>query len=220
MNLRQIVYLLIICVVFILTFFLGKNKFSQKVRTDLIPEKETKNLSEAKKAGEEFCNCLQKFGAPKEYEYALAICKGQVIQKYPFLKLFFVNLDTPYLKHKVSNQEFYKHFGKWRDFQEYLDKNCKNISEPSPQSLADCKCEEIPNPSSYNFLYKICNHIKKNKLDVYPASPCGYQIRDISEDTLEGKPVIRVNLNCCHLGDGAYFDKETKELIHFWVGDI
>jgi hypothetical protein len=221
MKLRQIVFLLIICAVFISTFYLAKHNFSQRVEPDNSPNKETKILSIAEKAGEEFCNCMQKHGAPKEYDYALAICEGEAIKKYPFLRLFYINLDKPYLKDDVTREQFYKHFANFGEFQDYLEKNCSYFTTgPTPQSLADCKCEENPNPSSYNFLFKICNHIKKNKLNVYPASPCGYQIRDISEVTLDnGKLAIRVDLDCCYLGGGAFFDKETKELTHFWVGD-
>lgn len=86
----------------------------------------------------------------------------------------------------------------------------------------------VENPDPDGYLVKICKYIKIKGYDVAPADPIKYKIKTIEdgeysrwEDHEEiTTEAIVVRLNCCFLGDIAYFDKNTKEVIGFDVGDL
>lgn len=48
--------------------------------------------------------------------------------------------------------------------------------------------------------------------------PCKYKIKEVSFEMVSGREMIRVELSCCYLGDVAYFDKETKNLVKISYG--
>ncbi|MFN8454120.1 MAG: hypothetical protein U0401_05505 [Anaerolineae bacterium] len=68
------------------------------------------------------------------------------------------------------------------------------------------------------YLFKICSYIQEKKIDVSPANPHEYRIKQIEERTQGKKEVIWVYLSCCYLGDMAIIDKATGEVIDFQLG--
>lgn len=81
--------------------------------------------------------------------------------------------------------------------------------------ISECPCYHRENDPD-DYLFKICNYIKSN--DRYSDLPCRYRIKEISSDTQSGKAVTKVELTCCFLGDVAYFDPSSKELISISYG--
>ena len=80
------------------------------------------------------------------------------------------------------------------------------------------KCN--PKNDGKEYLFKICKYIEDNNINVSPADPTKYIIKDVIEgEEYEGKEVFIVWLDCCDTGDSAYFDKETGEIIFFSQGD-
>ena len=81
--------------------------------------------------------------------------------------------------------------------------------------VQECRCSrKETDPDDY--LFKICNYVKAQ--DRYSNLPCKYTIKSISHDTLQGTAVRKVELTCCYLGDVAYFDEETDEIIKIYYG--
>jgi hypothetical protein len=81
--------------------------------------------------------------------------------------------------------------------------------------IGECPCTRQENdPNGY--LFKICEYIKKE--DRYSDLPCRYDVKSVETDTLDGRTVAKVILTCCFLGDIAYFDFKTKELIRISYG--
>ncbi len=88
-----------------------------------------------------------------------------------------------------------------------LDKKQSDISE--------CACKHgDDDPDDY--LFKICEHIKME--DRYSDLPCRYSIRQITKDSIDSRLAIKVELTCCYLGDIAFFDAQTKDLIKLYYG--
>lgn len=89
--------------------------------------------------------------------------------------------------------------------------------------IGDCV---IQNPDPDGYLFKICQYLKAHHLNVSPANPTKYKIIGIEEGEYSrwenGKKItteaIIIKLNCCYLGDFAFIDKKTKEVIGFRVG--
>jgi uncharacterized protein YacL len=87
----------------------------------------------------------------------------------------------------------------------------------------------IENPDPDGYLVKICKYLKAHEdtINVAPANPIKYNIKSIEDGEYwrieNGKEIaikaIIVKLDCCYMGDIAYIDKETKEVIGFSVGD-
>jgi hypothetical protein len=108
------------------------------------------------------------------------------------------------------------------------------ICIPDPTELATCMCSEnkcqkilkeecnIENPDPDGYLLKICEYLKEHKDTIFiePADPTKYNIESIEEGEYEGRDVYVIRLDCCHMGDIAWIDKETKEVISFSPGDI
>lgn len=78
-----------------------------------------------------------------------------------------------------------------------------------------CECERNEN-DKYDYLFKVCKYLK-SKGDV-SFQPCKYKIAAVSKSKYNGREAIEVNLDCCYLGDRAYFDPITNELISFSYG--
>jgi hypothetical protein len=68
------------------------------------------------------------------------------------------------------------------------------------------------------YLTTICNYIQANQVNVAPADPYQYQIKQIEERTENGEPVIWVFLNCCGMGDIAVIDKASGQVVSFRAG--
>lgn len=68
------------------------------------------------------------------------------------------------------------------------------------------------------FLSKIISYIKDNKIDTAPAIPNQYNISSIEEGQYKDQEVWVVYLDCCFLGDIAYINKNTLQVIGFVTG--
>ncbi len=66
------------------------------------------------------------------------------------------------------------------------------------------------------YLYKICEYLTLN--NKYSTLPSRYNIRSVKMDTLNRQEVIAVELTCCYLGDIAYFDPVSKDLLSLKYG--
>lgn len=78
-----------------------------------------------------------------------------------------------------------------------------------------CVCEKrSDDPNEY--LYQICKYLQLN--GVKGVQPCKYKIIEVRETIFDKKVVNEVTLDCCYLGDRAYFDKITNELVSFSFG--
>ena len=58
------------------------------------------------------------------------------------------------------------------------------------------------------------------KLIEWTDLPCRYLIRDIDTVIFKGKRTIKVSLTCCYLGDEAYFDPLTKDILEMYYGGM
>lgn len=139
------------------------------------------------------------------------------------LMLFPVRIEyklKPEFRDKQTRFEFVQDIGE-REVKfgfNSLPVNIQNIIPLAPPkwAITECKCEPREDDAN-GYLYKICIYLKEQG-EKYSDVPCNYSIREVEVDTLNGKQVVRVNLNCCYLGDVALFDSATKELIDFSYG--
>lgn len=139
------------------------------------------------------------------------------------LMLFPVRIEyklDPRFRDKQPRSEFVQNIGE-RIVRFSYNSLPVNIQDMIPlvepkQAISECKCEPKSDDSN-GYLYKVCIYLKERG-EKYSDAPCNYGIRSIEEDTLNGKKVVRVDLNCCYLGDRAFFDPATKELIDFRYG--
>ncbi|MBL0744980.1 hypothetical protein JI741_27365 [Chryseolinea sp. Jin1] len=84
-----------------------------------------------------------------------------------------------------------------------------------PSDISECACtHRDDDPDDY--LFKICEYTKM--MDRYSDLPCRYEIRQISEDSINAQLAIKVELTCCYLGDIAFFDKQTNRLLKISYG--
>ena len=90
----------------------------------------------------------------------------------------------------------------------------------------ECVIKE-PDPDGY--LLKICRYLREHEETIIPnKEPDDYSIISIEEgkySRFEGDEyivtdVLVIRLDCCYMGDLAYVDKETKEVIGFSPGDM
>ncbi|WP_442588117.1 hypothetical protein ACSBL2_18910 [Pedobacter sp. AW31-3R] len=58
--------------------------------------------NDAKKASDQYCNCMIENGYPDQNLYAVTICHAQLIKKYRFYKLFFIDRRSDVLSQKMS----------------------------------------------------------------------------------------------------------------------
>jgi hypothetical protein len=85
----------------------------------------------------------------------------------------------------------------------------------SQANATECISRE-DDPEGY--LFKICTYIKEQNLDVSPGYPDAYNIRKIEEGEHQGREVFTIYLDCCYMGDIAYIDKQSGEVIDFRLG--
>jgi hypothetical protein len=79
-----------------------------------------------------------------------------------------------------------------------------------------CDCNTVDRKKKDGeVLYKICKYITDNKLNSEPANPCEFKVRRIEDDTLNGKSIYRVTLNCSYMGDVILIDKQTNEVFSY-----
>jgi len=83
-----------------------------------------------------------------------------------------------------------------------------------------CDCETINRKAKDGeILYQICKYVTDNKMTAKPANPCEWKIREMKDDTLNGKQVIKVIMSCCFMGDQIIIDKETNKVIGYIPSD-
>ncbi|ALI98312.1 hypothetical protein [Rufibacter tibetensis] len=139
------------------------------------------------------------------------------------LVLFPVRIEyklKPRFRDKQPRSEFVQNVG-GRELRFGFNSLPVNIQKMTPlvepkREITECKCE-LKEDDVNGYLYKVCIYLKEQE-SKYSDVPCTYGVRNIVADTLDGRNVIRVDLNCCYLGDRAYFDPATKELIDFSYG--
>jgi hypothetical protein len=66
---------------------------------------------------------------------------------------------------------------------------------------------------------KICEYLVEQEISVKPGRPDQYDILRIEQGEFEGQEVEIVFLDCCLMGDVAYIDSDTGEVIGFRLGD-
>lgn len=66
------------------------------------------------------------------------------------------------------------------------------------------------------YLYKICEYLTLH--NKYSTLPSRYKIKSLKMITLDRRQVIVVELTCCYLGNIAYFDPVSKELLSLKLG--
>jgi hypothetical protein len=139
------------------------------------------------------------------------------------LRLFPIKIKyklKPEFRNKPARSKFIQDIGK-RQVQFNFNSLPIDIQDLVPLAkpkweIKECQCE--PKQGDVNeYLFKICNYLKGRE-SKYSDVPCSYRVRKIETDTLNGSEVVRVDLNCCYLGDVAYFDPKTKELLEFRNG--
>jgi hypothetical protein len=75
-----------------------------------------------------------------------------------------------------------------------------------------CDCTTIDRKANDGeTLYKICKYLIDNRQNTEPGNPCEWTIREIKNDTLNGKEITRIKLTCCYMGDEIIIDKEQMK---------
>ncbi|MGC3945585.1 MAG: hypothetical protein QM762_13880 [Chryseolinea sp.] len=83
--------------------------------------------------------------------------------------------------------------------------------------IHECECKhDDSDPNDY--LFKICEFVKA--ADKFSDLPCRYHIRNVDTTLFKGENMIKVSLTCCYLGDEAYFDPVTKEIVDMYYGGM
>ncbi len=70
-----------------------------------------------------------------------------------------------------------------------------------------------------HYLRAICQYIADHEIDVSPADPLQYAVKDLQYSTApDGRETVWVFLNCCYMGDYAIIDVATGEVLEFRAG--
>lgn len=56
----------------------------------------------AEKAAQDYCECMKANGSPEQYKYAFTVCEGEMVKKYHYYKLFYVDMADEKLDKKVG----------------------------------------------------------------------------------------------------------------------
>jgi hypothetical protein len=95
------------------------------------------------------------------------------------------------------------------------------MRQPKANNNSDVKLPYsivVSEEQEQDFLKKISEYITKNKIDVSPGTPNGYKISSIEMVNYQGKPRYAIHLDCCYLGDIAYIDPHTYQVMGFVTG--
>ncbi|MEZ4767080.1 MAG: hypothetical protein R2844_01475 [Caldilineales bacterium] len=107
-------------------------------------------------------------------------------------------------------------------YPETPDRKIPQRSYRATVSIAPLATDDCPlhadDPDGY--LTLICRYVHEQGIDVKPADPATYAIKEVQDSTENGRPVARVFLNCCGMGDSAVIDRETGEVLAFRTGDF
>jgi len=105
-----------------------------------------------------------------------------------------------------------------------LCKKYYGIETESECKTKVCGCPDeciIKNPDPDGYLLKICKYLQEHKDTIIPnKNPNEYNIKEVEEGVYQDKNVLVIRLDCCFMGDLAYVDKETDEVIGFSPGDV
>lgn len=81
------------------------------------------------------------------------------------------------------------------------------------------ECRPRPDdPTGY--LVKICEFLAASDNIYVDVDPNLYNIESIATQEWNGRDVIWVYLDCCYMGDIAFIDPETEEVLDFSPGDV
>ncbi len=79
------------------------------------------------------------------------------------------------------------------------------------------RCEpRADDPDGY--LLAICEYIVQHEIDVSPGRPDQYQILRVEDGVYRDQAVYVIYLDCCYLGDVAYIDPDTRDVVGFNLG--
>jgi hypothetical protein len=78
-------------------------------------------------------------------------------------------------------------------------------------------CLERPDDAT-GYLESICRYVVDNEINVTPGNPAEYNILRVEQGEYEGQPALVVWLDCCYMGDRAFIDEESGEVIGFSLG--
>ena len=70
------------------------------------------------------------------------------------------------------------------------------------------------------YLVKICQYLVATDTVYVEIDPNEYNIEQIESHIEDGREVLWVHLDCCYMGDIAFIDAETGEVIGFSPGDV
>jgi hypothetical protein len=85
-------------------------------------------------------------------------------------------------------------------------------------SASEQRCALRPDdPQGY--LLMICQYITAHKIDVSPANPQTYHVREMHEVVENQRQLVVILLDCCYTGDRAWIDLQTSEVIRFQLGN-
>lgn len=54
-------------------------------------------------AAQDYCDCMRRNGSPEQYEYAFKVCEGEMVKKYHYYRIFYVDMAHHELDKKVSD---------------------------------------------------------------------------------------------------------------------
>ncbi len=93
----------------------------------------------------------------------------------------------------------------------YLNPPNDPIAQPNSQ-------EQDANPQHREYLTKIVAYLKENNIDISPGNPDTIKINSIENGEYEGEPALIAYMNCCYLGDMAFINEATKEVVGYKLG--
>ena len=86
-------------------------------------------------------------------------------------------------------------------------------------ATSDAEPIELTDQQKADYLIKIRAYLAKLDPESYaPADPAKYQITSAEKTIHNDAPVIAVYLDCCYLGDIAFLDATTEEVVDFKAG--
>ena len=69
------------------------------------------------------------------------------------------------------------------------------------------------------YLLSICEYVLENDINTSPADPSQFNIKEMGEQTQDGREVLVIFLDCCGMGDRAILHADTGEVLEYHLGD-
>jgi hypothetical protein len=90
-----------------------------------------------------------------------------------------------------------------------------NCDAGRKKQLVRCECRRDP-ADKFDYLFKVCKKIQEQ--DPFNQQACRYKVKSVTTTIHNNRSVIEVDFSYCRLGDVAFFDPVTKELISISYG--